>query len=82
MNPEHSLPIAKNPTTQNKPQANNNNNDKRVLHSAFFPVEIFLQSYPSILQNETGKEKKKLERKKERNEPWEKQEVLFIETDY
>lgn len=68
MNPEHSLPIAKNPTTQNKPQANNNN-DKRVLHSAFFPVEIFLQSYPSILQNETGKEKKirKKERKKEMN---------------
>lgn len=47
----------------------------------FFQWKSFCN--PILLTFKTRQErKKKLERKKERNEPWEKQEVLFIEKDY
>lgn len=50
---------------QNKTQINNNH-QKRVLDSALFPVKIFLQYHPSILQPDTGKKNNY----KERDESW------------
>lgn len=61
---------------QNKTQTNNNH-QKRVLDSALFPVKIFLQYHPSILQPDTGK---KPITKKEMN-PGEKQGISLIEKD-